>query len=131
MATIAEFKSLIENNRMADFILDLIGEDFDGAVGFRGLYEGEKTGKLHNSNVWNDGNRTSKKLPGTCTLAIAADWKYEAWSLIKDNVTRNGCKVSMYGDGRVALVVGERGTAGEDAGELIISKAKTVYIWEG
>jgi hypothetical protein len=132
MATISDFNTLISNpNDMADFILDLIGEDYNGAVGFRGLYANEKAGKLRKSSEWVDGVKTSKKLSGTCTLGVAANWNYESYSVIKNNIASYAAKASAYGDGRIALVIGDEGQAGEDAGELIIPNAKTIYVWEG
>lgn len=131
MATINDLKVLINNPKeMVNFLVDLIGEDFDGPVGLRGMYDGEKLGKLRKSAVWVDNNRTSKKLFGTSAVEISRNWSYQSYREIVDNIVSNARKVFSYGDGRIALVVGEYGEAGEDNGEVIISSAKAIYIWE-
>ena len=128
MATKKELKTLIETNSIWDFISKIVGDDFEGSVGLRGLYSNESLGMLEDSFAWDDGEMTDFRLSGTCVVGLSeyfADGLTEKKSQIKE--------VFSYGDGRVGLVIGslypERGYD-EWANELIIKNAEVVFIWE-
>ncbi len=128
MATKKELKTLIETNSIWDFISKIVGDDFEGSVGLRGLYSNEGLGMLEDSFAWDDGEMTDFRLSGTCVVGLSeyfADGLTEKKSQIKE--------VFSYGDGRVGLVIGslypERGYD-EWANELIIKNAEVVFIWE-
>ena len=128
MSTKKELKTLIETNRIWDFISKIVDDDFEGSVGLRGLYSNEGLGMLEDSFAWDDGEMTDFRLSGTCVVGLSeyfADGLTEKKSQIKE--------VFSYGDGRVGLVIGslypERGYD-EWANELIIKNAEVVFIWE-
>lgn len=131
-APISELKSLIKNpQQLINKIVDIVGEDFDGAIGLRGLYREEKIGKLRQSSEWVDGKKMSRKLSGTSTIGLSPDWQYDPASVIRQRISRYAEDALNYGERkRVALVVGRIGETGEDMGEIIIPGAKAIFIWE-
>jgi len=131
MNTKNELKKLIKDPiELVDFILGLIGEDYDGSVGLRGLYQGEGLGELKSSYVWDDGNQTDEELDGTSAIIISVDWKYAGNHDLTENIRKYAEYVMEYGNGRIGLVVGGFGENGNDIGEIVISNAKVIYIWE-
>lgn len=117
--------------QLYSFIQGKLGDDFNGSVGLRGLYDDEGMGKLKESNVWEDGNRTNGKLGGTSAIVLSGDYKYDSDSTIAGNIKKYANSVFSYGGGkRVGLVVGGLGSGGEDPGEIVIPDAKVVYIWK-
>ena len=128
MSTKRELVMLIENNSIFwDFISKIVGENFEGSVGLRGLYVNESMGEMENSFVWDDGRMTDFQLDGTCVVGLA--------EVFADGITATTSQmkeVFSYGHGRFGLVVGspypERGND-EWANEMIIENAEVVYIW--
>lgn len=125
-----KFSEAIKNiEALAGQIIDIVGEEYNGSVGLRGLYDGEAE-ELENSAVWEDGERTGEEMDGTSTITVSGDWASDPYSVIVGNLEKYAELVLQYGDGKIGLVVGEYGTGGEDIGELIIPEAKIIHTWE-
>lgn len=124
-----EFKSLIENlDNFHAFIDSIVGEDFEGAVGVRGLYENEGLGNLRNSVVWDDGEMTDESLDGTCAIGVSDNWD----DCDIEVEIKHLLEVLRYGNGKIGLVVGEAyPERGNDwwSNEVIIKNAKVVFVW--
>ncbi len=137
MTTKNELSKMIENpETLIDFIVSLIGEDFEGTVGLRGLYENEGIGKLRNSSVWEDGNMTDEELDGTCVVGLSTNWSEDGYKELESAIQQYASEVfkyDMYGNARVGLVVGKAyADYGNDywSNEVIVEEAKVIYIWE-
>ena len=110
-------------------IIELVGEDFNGSVGFRAddseyLVVGSK---LQNSRFWDDGVETDEMLEGTSSILISADWQYDNYTAIKYNIEKFSEKVLTYGH-TIAVIIGDIGELGEDIGELVIPNAKVLCL---
>lgn len=124
-------EAIVNPNKFVTFIQGIIPEDFNGVVGLRGLYPDENIGVLKPSAIWEDGNRTEDKLDGTSTVIVSGDWSIDPFVVISGNIKKYAKKAFTYGDEkRIGLVIGDYGYGGEDAGELIISNAQVIYVWD-
>jgi hypothetical protein len=101
-------------------------------VGIRGTYRDEPVeigAKLRKSFKWVDGNKTSKKLRGTCTVGItqcAEDVDADNIKAIEKALK----KVTQYGNDKFILVYGTSGECGNDdfSNEYVIHNAKVLAI---
>ena len=109
-------------------IIEKIDPEMGYSVGLRGLYESEESGKLEKSYVWVDGEKTGEELPGTCTIGITDCYLPDVQDITDAMIMRAIKKVKIYGDGKFAVVIGNGGVDGEDAGELIIRNAQIIGI---
>lgn len=134
MTTKNELKALIADpEKLIDFIISLIGEDYDGPVGLRGLYKNEGMGNLSNSMVWVDGNMTDEEIDGTCVVGIASNWKDAGYRELEAAISKHAAEAMKYGNGKVGLVVGEGyAELGNDfwSNEMIVGNARVIYIWK-
>lgn len=124
-------EALLNTEALAEQITELVGEDFDGAVGLRGLYKTDNLTELENSHRWEDGYITDEQLRGTSTIAISENWRYDSKSKIIHRLAKYAKLTLQYGDDKIGLIVGEpSGEWGEDIGELIIPNARVIYTWD-
>ncbi|MHB8172746.1 MAG: hypothetical protein ACYDG6_14650 [Thermincolia bacterium] len=125
------FKELLnDKNSLIDQISQLIGEDYEGAVGLRGLYKTDDINLLDPSYVWDDGNWTDEQLNGTSVIVVASDWYYDNSEIVEYNIKKYADLVLQYGDGKIGLVVGQYVNGGEDIGEILIGDAKVIHVWD-
>lgn len=125
------FKKLLNDPELlAKEITALVGEDFEGAVGFRGLYKTDNHEALEPSYVWDDGNYTDEQLRGTSAIMVSADWYYDSTENIVHYLKKYAELALQYGDGQIGLVVGEYENSGEDMGEILIKNARVINIWD-
>lgn len=68
----------------------------------------------HKSKVWVDGDETEEDLPGLCTLRIRSAGEAR-------DIVDTACILYGYGDYHCAIVCGNQGEYGEDAGEIILA----------
>jgi hypothetical protein len=119
-------------------LVELVGEDFQGAVGFRRLQENEGLGPLKPSRVWDDGYPTEEILEGTSTIGLTGGWYYMNYEQIQEALTHlltvggsyRRRPIDGYLGSRIGLIVGPDSTTGNDPGELIISSAECIAIFE-
>lgn len=133
MTTKNELKKMIETpETLIDFIVSIIGEDYEGTVGLRGLYENEGIGELRNSAVWEDGNMLDEELDGTCVVGITYNWSDAGYKQLESSIKKYASEVFNYGDGKIGLVVGAGSEQGNDywANEMVVENAKVIYVWE-
>ena len=134
MTTKNELEQLIaEPEKLIAFIISLIGEDYEGPVGLRGLYENEGIGKLRKSYDWEDGNMLDEKLEGTCIVGLSSNWNDAGYQDLESSIKKFASEAIKYGDGKVGLVIGKGyPDLGNDfwSNEMIFEKAKVIYIWE-
>lgn len=111
---------------LLDKIVELLGEEFNGSVGLRGDdYQYTDGQELQDSRFWEDGIETSETLNGTSALLISADWQYDSYKQLLNNLKKHANKVFNYGDS-IYVIVGEPAMGGEDIGEIIIPSAKVL-----
>jgi hypothetical protein len=93
--------------------------------------------KVPRSNVWIDNTRTTKKLPGTCTIGVGLGIDEEGlidapndWISINDPQIMEMAKQHDYKFGHAYLVAGEYQNDGEDECEMIIADAVVIAkLW--
>ena len=106
-------------NDMIDRINELVEDlswDYE-FVGIRVQEEPFELGELdHVSHVWVDGEDTGEDLDGVCALTLTSKWF--DWARLAE----------AYFGGHAAIVCGNSGAFGEDAGEIIIEDPEVVEI---
>jgi len=108
-----------------------------GCLALRMLRPGDKShvgARLLRSWRWDEGDRTTERLPGTCAVGILSDvTQIDRWSDDLPGWIALALKtVALYGDGPVALVSGEKIGHGEDdyeAPEWWIARCRILAIW--
>lgn len=109
----------------------IVGEDFDGAIGFRGDTAGRKPGEaLPDSRVYEEGESTGEVLGGASAIIIAPDYAYNPDDVIESNLQHHAKDAAIYGED-VYVVVGKPAKGGEDPGEIIIPEARVlISVWD-
>lgn len=107
-------------------INELLAEKSWCYVGLRGMYEGETTGKMHLSRVWEDGNMTAEMLNGTCAINLGEWWDGADFS--QQDVENAMKRARMYGDGNIGIITGSNAKSGEDTGEVILADAECIFL---
>ena len=86
-------------------------------VGIRTQEEPFELGEMdHVSHIWVDGDDTGEELDGVCTLSLTM--KHIDWAKL----------AGAYCGDHAAIVCGNSGSWGEDAGEIIIEDPEVVEI---
>ncbi len=115
--------------KLAAEIIKIVGEDFDGSVGIRGLYETDDYNDLGDSARYEEGE-FAEQLDGASTIIVSGDWQYDPEEVIVENLKTYADEVFIYGDHEIGLVVGGYGECGEEVGELLIPGARVIHTWE-
>jgi hypothetical protein len=82
-------------------IIEKIDPEMGYSVGLRGLYESEESGKIENSTVWVDGEKTDEELPGVCTIGITDCYLPGVQDITDGMIIRAAKKIKQYGDGKI------------------------------
>lgn len=117
---------MINYEKLLKEVIDLLGDEFDGAVGLRGDNSEYAEGtELWNSRFWEDGIETDEVLDGTSAIIISADWKYDTIQTIEENINRYANLAEDYGE-NIYLVVGDVAEGGNDIGEIVIPSCRVL-----
>ena len=112
--------------KLLEAIIELLGNDHDGAVGLRAEDTLHEVGSsLKPSRVWEDGIVTDEVLDGTCAIVISHDWQYNSVEEIEANIEKYCDGIEAYGK-YIYVIAGDLAQAGEDIGEIIIPNAKII-----
>lgn len=110
-----------------DVVADEIGRHMDadpyGEWGLRVIprgFEVEEGDQLPNSKRWVDGEDTGEELNGVSTIGVKRSSIDQALKVLR---------AGGYSGEQIALVVGDRSEAGDDAGEKVIKDGKVVAVW--
>lgn len=122
---------------LANKILDLLGEDFDGKVGLRtDSPEYLQVGSVLRES-WNMDEQSENpqpwKLNGTSCIIVSGDWQYDSMTQIKNNIKKYASLLLNYAnqDDVFAIVIGDLTNNDScDPGEIVISNAKVIGLIE-
>lgn len=111
-----------DDDPFSEYALRVIPGDFDGDI--------RQGDSLPPSKQWNDGIPTEEDLPGTSAARIASDDEESILNTLKVLGADGEDGPNGYYHGqRVVLIRGDSAGFGEDVGEILISNAEVVDVW--
>lgn len=124
LSRIANDPVLLEE--FTDRLMEVV-ENHNGSIGIRGQSIPVSVGhKYTPSRRWIDGAPTEEILNGSSSIGIAGDWASLNYKRSKDAIKSALEKSAMYGED-FHVIAGDFGRGGEDIGEIVIPKAKSVF----